>query len=248
VVVFYLLALLVAGALGLAQAGSDLEPQILSLAQFGPAVAAVVVLIVFPSLRSVVATTFGGNAGVGVRQVALVSGTTVVIFAGCLGVYAATGTDPEILPTTAVVAPLWLIVPAQLVGACGEELGWRCLLQPLFRRRWSPLVASAAVGLMWGAWHVQVFTIGASFAAAFLTSAVALSVVMGLAIDRAGGHNLAIAATFHLLINLGLLFLLDEENGDATAMWVFALMSAAVAGVWAVAHRRPRGRRTAVGH
>jgi membrane protease YdiL (CAAX protease family) len=144
-----------------------------------------------------------------------------------------------VLPAAALVAPLWLIVPAQWVGSCGEELGWRCLLQPLVRGRLAPAGASASVGLLWGVWHVQVFAAGVGFASAFLVSAVALSVIMGLAIHRAGGHNLALAATFHLLVNLGLLLLLDEEDGDTTAMWVFALTSVLLAAAWALADRRP---------
>lgn len=242
-VVFFVLALLVAGALGALQPVTHLDPQVLSLPQFGPAVAAVVVLVAFPSLRPTVAATFGGPVGAAVRQLALVGLTAAAIAGGCVGVCVLLGRTAVTLSTADLVAPLAVVVAAQLVGACGEELGWRALLLPLLGRRLSPLVASAVVGVLWGVWHVQVFTVGAAFAVAFLLSAVALSVVMGLAIRRAGGHNLVIAGTFHLLANLVLLFLLDEEDGDPTAMWTFALTAAVLAAVWTLADRRCPDRR-----
>ena len=161
----------------------------------------------------------------------------MAILAVCPGAYSLRGEEVAVLPTAAPVTSLWIVVPAQFLGACGEELGWRYLLQPLLRGRSSVLVASAAVGLLWGLWHVQIITLGLGFAAGFLVSAVALSIIMGVAIDRAGGQNLAIAAVFHLLVNLGLLFLLDEEDGDATAMWVVAASAAGLAAAWALIDR-----------
>jgi hypothetical protein len=46
---------------------------------------------------------------------------------------------------------------------------------------------------------------------------------MGASIHRRPGHNLLFASVLHLLINLGLLFLMDEENGQAMPMAAFGV-------------------------
>ena len=238
---FYVVTMLAAGALGLLQPWTGLDPQILELTQFGPAVAVLVVLTALPAVRSLVAATFTGRARSAAAQVALVSLTAAAVFTGCIGAYGVLGRDLPVLFPSSLVAPVLLVVPAQLVGACGEEVGWRCLLQPLLRRRLPTLGASAVVGLLWGVWHVQVFTLGAGFACAFLVATVAMSVVLGVSVQRSGGWNLAASAVFHLLINLGLLFFLDEEDGDTAALWTFALMCSLAAAAWAIADRSMPG-------
>ena len=104
--------------------------------------------VALPSLRPVVAATFGGRVRAVLRQLGLVTVTAVAILAVCPGAYSLRGKEVGVLPTAALVTSLWIVVTAQSLGACGEELGWRCLLQPLLRGRSSVLVASAAVGLL----------------------------------------------------------------------------------------------------
>jgi membrane protease YdiL (CAAX protease family) len=242
VVLFFVMALLTAGVLQLVAAWTDFHPQAWELVQFGPAVAVGVVLWVFPSLRGLLAATFTGCRVGFLRQLGLVLGTAALIFLGYLGIHAALGQRLALLPLHDLTAPLLVIVPLAFVGACGEELGWRCLLQPLLRRRYSAIAASTVVGLLWATWHVQIFTQGVSQASAFVITAVAMSVIMGLAIERSGGHNLLIAATFHALNNLGFLFLAGDGNGDGVDSWVFALMFAIAAAGWALADRRTHRR------
>ncbi|MEV4196274.1 CPBP family intramembrane glutamic endopeptidase [Streptomyces toxytricini] len=129
-------------------------------------------------------------------------------------------------------APFALIAAAQLVGACGEEIGWRCLLQPLLRGRFGTLTASVLVGAVWGVWHVQVFARHPVYAGAFLLAAVAMSVVMGWALDGAGASRLLLAGGFHALVNLGMLLLMDEEDGAVLPMALFGLSCLAAAVVW----------------
>jgi uncharacterized protein len=246
VVLFYVLALLAAGVLQLVAAWTGFDPQAWSLPQFGPAIAVGVVLWIFPSLRGLVAATFTGRRASFLRQLGLVAGTTALVFVGYIGIYAVLGQRLAVLPLHDLTAPLLVIVPLAFVGACGEELGWRCLLQPLLRRRYSTIVASTVIGLLWAAWHVPIFTQGVSLASAFVIMAVAMAVIMGLAIERSGGHNLLIAATFHALANLDSLFLEGDGNGDGgTDSWAFALVWALAAAGWILADRRTRRRRIA---
>jgi len=63
-------------------------------------------------------------------------------------------------------------------GPLAEELGWRGFLLPRVLSKHSPLVASVIVGLVWAAWHIEVFFSPLPTLALFTASAVALSILM----------------------------------------------------------------------
>ncbi len=54
---------------------------------------------------------------------------------------------------------------AALVGALGEELGWRAVLQPAFERRFGRFAGTCLVGLLWAYWHLPVNLAGYNDAA-----------------------------------------------------------------------------------
>ena len=45
-------------------------------------------------------------------------------------------------------------VITMLIGAFGEEAGWRGVLQPELQRRFGPIKGTLLVGLIWGYWHL----------------------------------------------------------------------------------------------
>lgn len=74
------------------------------------------------------------------------------------------------------------------------------------------------MGLLWGAWHVQVFAQRPAYAAGFLLATVAMSVVLGLGLEGVRAHRLLLAGGFHTLVNLGMLLTMDEEDGTVLPM------------------------------
>ena len=48
-----------------------------------------------------------------------------------------------------------------LVVGIGEETGWRGWMLPQLLRRFSPLLSSIVVGVVWGFWHLPLYIIGA---------------------------------------------------------------------------------------
>ncbi|MCN9241101.1 CPBP family intramembrane metalloprotease [Streptomyces sp. RY43-2] len=147
------------------------------------------------------------------------------------------GSDPRTL-----AHPFVLIAAAQLVGACGEEIGWRCLLQPVLQTRFRPLAASVVVGVVWGLWHVQVLGRAPAYAAGFVLAATAMSVILGLGLDRVRGNRLLLAGGFHALVNLGMLLSMDEESGTVLPMVLFGLAALTAAVPWVVAARTRAAR------
>ncbi|WP_448640788.1 serine hydrolase [Geodermatophilus sp. URMC 63] len=246
VVLFCAVALPAAGALQLVADATGSSPQAWSLVQFAPSIAVAAVLAVSPPLRSLVAATVRGSSAATVRRLGPVAGTVALVLLAYVGVRAVLGEPVEVLPLRDLTAPLAVVASLALLGACGEELGWRCLLQPLLRRRFPVLGASTVVGLLWTAWHVQVLARGVVVAGAFVLAGVAMSVVLGVAVERGRGSSLLIAGVFHALVNLGGLLLRDDGVGDGADGWVFALVWVLAAAVWVLADRRSP-RRPAAG-
>jgi membrane protease YdiL (CAAX protease family) len=58
--------------------------------------------------------------------------------------------------------PLYMFVPLFIMkffldAGLGEELGWRGFLLPRLQARYSALVSSIIVGIVWGLWHLPLF-------------------------------------------------------------------------------------------
>ncbi|MFE0190078.1 CPBP family intramembrane glutamic endopeptidase [Streptomyces sp. NPDC058989] len=229
---FLAVAFLAAGVLGAVQPATGIPVEVIQLTQFGPALGVGGAAMLWPGRVRALLTSGRRGGGHG----ALLIVTAPLIIAASAGGYAAFSGDVRF---TRPDAPFALIASAQLVGACGEEIGWRCFLQPLLRTRFGPLASSVAVGALWGVWHVQVFAQHPLYAGAFLLAAVSMSVVMGWALEGARASRLLFAGGFHALINLGMLLFMDEEAGAVLPMVLFGVscLTAAVGWTWLSAGR-----------
>ncbi|MEW1636076.1 CPBP family intramembrane glutamic endopeptidase [Streptomyces sp. NPDC093801] len=239
--VFTAVAFLAAGALGAAQPGTGIPEEVVQLTQFGPALA-VGAVAVFRLRRTRALLRGAAETAAGSRPLAgalLLGAAGLIVALSVLGSCAAGG-EADFTPPGSLHHSFVLIAVAQLVGACGEEVGWRCFLQPLLRTRLGTLASSVTVGVLWGAWHVPVFAQAPAYAAGFLVATTAMSVLLGIALDGTGGwRRLLLAGGFHALVNLGLLLFLDEESGAVRPMLCFGL-SCLVVAVLAAALRRGR--------
>ncbi|MEX2984637.1 CPBP family intramembrane glutamic endopeptidase [Streptomyces sp. C36] len=239
--VFLTVAFLAAGALGAAQPATGIPPEVVQLTQFGPALGVGLAALLWPGrVRALLAGALRGRrAGGGALLL-----TAPLIIALSAGAYALLTGDARFTRPDALEHPFALIVVAQVIGACGEEIGWRCFLQPLLRTRCGPLTTSVTVGAIWGVWHVGVFAEDPVYAAAFLVGAIAMSVVMGWALEGTRAGGLPLAGGFHALINLGMLLLMDEESGAVLPMTLFgaACLAAAVLWTWRNARTAPAAR------
>ncbi|MEW2416563.1 CPBP family intramembrane glutamic endopeptidase [Streptomyces sp. NPDC046866] len=241
--VFLAVAFAAAGAWGAVQPATGIPPEVVQLTQFGPAVAVAAVAALWPGRirrRLAGALPGAGAAPAGERRGPargpLLLLTAVLITTLSAGAYAMAEAGPvHLTDPRSLRNPFLLIAVAQLVGACGEEIGWRCLLQPLLRTRFGPLTASSLVGVVWGLWHVPVLAQAPAYAAAFLAGTVAMSVVLGLALEHVRGNRLLLAGGFHTLVNLGMLLCMDEESGAVLPMVLFGGACVAVAVPWVAA-------------
>ncbi|MGC0314824.1 lysostaphin resistance A-like protein [Kitasatospora acidiphila] len=246
--VYLTVAFVAAGALGAVQPATGIPTEVIQLTQFGPAAGVATAALLWPGrIRSRLAGALPGRFGQGAAGPALpLLLTAPLIIALSSGLYAAVKGSVPVTDPRSLRDSFALIVVAQLVGACGEEIGWRCFLQPLLRTRFGPLTASALVGLVWGLWHVQAFTHAPAYAVGFLTATVAMSVVLGLGMERVRANRLLLAGGFHTLINLGMLLLMDDQSGAALPLVMFGAASLLAALPWVL--RRSADRILPAGH
>ncbi|MFI8392338.1 lysostaphin resistance A-like protein [Streptomyces sp. NPDC085540] len=245
--VFLTLALLAAGLCGALQPATGIPPEVLQLTQFGPALAVAAVALLWPGrIRDRLAGTLPARReGPADHEARLPSGnraalllTPALIIALSAGGALLTSGSLPVTSSQAFTHPLTLLVTAQLLGACAEEIGWRCYLQPLLRTRFGQVAASVLVGTAWGLWHVPALTQGPAYAAGFLTATVAMSVILGLALERVRSNRLLLAGGFHTLVNLGMLFVTDETSPATAPMVVFGAGCLAAALPWIASARR----------
>ncbi len=145
---------------------------------------------------------------------------------------------------------------AGLLAGCSEELGWTGYAWPRLRPRFrSTLGAGAALGLLWGLWHLPVIDhLGvhphggywAPFAAAFIAAIAALRVLIAWAYSHTG--SLLVAQLLHAS-STGFLVLLSPLTVTPAqeALWYAGYALALWAAVAAITYldpslRAPLGR------
>ncbi|MHA7133849.1 CPBP family intramembrane glutamic endopeptidase [Oerskovia turbata] len=240
---FVLATFAASGAMLLLQEATGLGTDVLPLVQLGPAIGAGATLAIFRARLAPLRPD-----AVPRRQLIA---HLVLAFAACLlyagvlvTVLVAQGIDLDGAQAVGSV-PFALLPLLFLVGALGEEIGWRGMLQPLLENRFSLLVASIVTGLVWGVWHVQIFTAGPVVIVGFLLAAVALSVLMGHFGRGTARQRVALATGVHWLVNLALLVTLGDRHATpegAVANAIAALVTTAVFMTMFAAAQRRRGK------
>jgi uncharacterized protein len=115
------------------------------LALFGPAVAALIVTGVTEGrtgVKHLLAKVVQWKVGWGWYAIAI--GLPFVLAAVVWFIAGSPSRTPQPLTLTLILAALVI----------GEELGWRGFAMPRLQERFSPLVSSLILGVLWAAWHL----------------------------------------------------------------------------------------------
>jgi hypothetical protein len=112
-----------------------------------------------------------------------------------------------------MVPVLMLILISPLGGAGGEEpFGWRGYAQPKLQEKWgkwSPLIASLIIGIVWAVWHLPEFynptstqyALGWSGFVPLLIMEITNSIIMTWLYNKTGGSVLVAGVIWHLAID-----------------------------------------------
>jgi len=126
---------------------------------------------------------------------------------------------PELLPSFAFIF---------LFIGMGEEPGWRGYALPWLQKKFSPVMASLLLGVIWAAWHIPLFGVeftGATIPA-FLVSIIPASVILAWMFNRSGESALA-AALFHATVNTvggRYVFRMFEGADQLRLWWIYAML------------------------
>jgi uncharacterized protein len=139
--------------------------------------------------------------GIGWYAAALLLPIAAVLLA--IGLGGLLGLDaPRAITDASVLIPLFLF--NVLAGPLGEELGWRGTALPRLLARWSALISSLVLGILWWTFHTPGFVLGL-FSPGFtplgaLVGAIALTVLITWMFNNTGG-SLIPGSLMHLSIN-----------------------------------------------
>ncbi len=230
IIVFYGLTWFFLLLLGGVQQATGLLPAQIGLAQWGPAIAAFLMVLIFrkdehrilffskdtPVLRYVYAALI--PVAVGLVVLLISSWVPMAKFA------------PQ-----AIYDPLWLVVLWIPLGAIGEEIGWRGYLNKTVDGRLRGLVSSLLVGVLWMPIHVSYLAEEPVFIFFFTLLIISYSVVI-YALVQDTGFSVMLASIFHLSINLTNLLFLDVIY-ETKFMMVNGIVWAIVAAIVVLARR-----------
>ena len=206
-------------------------PGLTVIGTFGPLVAAAIVTaqesgraglraLVSRVVRWRVAPIWYGVALLGPLVITLAAMVLEVVFLG--GQPPSLGTLIRELPSsllTLVVTAVYMLIFVTL----GEEVGWRGYALPALQARYSALLASVILGVLWALWHLPVFfNPDTSYSnlpfLLFLVFLVPVAILITWLFNSTGGSVL-MAMFFHAVINASdeLWKVLPEYSGKISA-------------------------------
>jgi len=187
---------------GLQQATGILPPEI-GLAQWGPGIAALLMLVIFRKDGPKITFFSKGTPVLRYAYAALIPlGVSLVVF--LIKSLMSIQHSPD-YPTYGAFLPMVLWMP---FGAIGEELGWRGYLHKKLDPRMRGLWSSLMVGLLWMPIHVAFYSKGPVFLFFLALLIISYSVVI-YALVQDTGFSVVLASIFHLFINVSNLLFLD---------------------------------------
>jgi membrane protease YdiL (CAAX protease family) len=109
----------------------------------------------------------------------------------------------------------WLLIYpmllAQLLGAIGEEIGWRSFLQTTLEKEMPILLSSIIVGTIWGLWHIPVhYIFGPIVMVIFISMTILFSIIMAVVLKNTK-NNIFVSTLLHTSFNASAFVLLNPN-------------------------------------
>ncbi len=105
-----------------------------------------------------------------------------------------------------------------------EEPGWRGFALPRLQTKFSPLIASIILGLIWGFWHAPIYLpqYGSQFGI-FLLNTIKIAIILTWLYNRTGGSVLA-TALMHTIGNITYEFLPSTLASDLIQLGIMIVL------------------------
>ena len=203
IVVFYVLTWFFLMLLGGVQQATGVVPAAIGLAQWGPGIAALLMLLIFRKDGFKITFFSKGTPARRYLYAFLIPlGVGLVVYLVRFLIPMKSTAAPGIFDNLSLTL-LWIPL-----GALGEEIGWRGYLHKKLDARMRGLFSSLLVGILWMPIHVTFLTQGPVFLIFFALMIMSYSVVI-YALVQDTNFNVLLAVVFHVAINLANLLFLD---------------------------------------
>lgn len=209
---FVLAVAVISSGLEMIRAGLDIDGDVLSLAQYGPALAALVTWLVF---RRRICEVMPAPVSSGqVRAHTVLGVAACTLFAALFWVgYVVVGGQETYGVRSVGGIPFAAIAVIWLVGATAEEIGWRGVLQPSLESEMPRWGAGVLTGVLWSVWHLPVMAQGVAVAGVFIASTTVFSVLLAYLGNGSPGQRVITTSIVHWLVNLALLVVSGTSIG-----------------------------------
>jgi len=118
---------------------------------------------------------------------------------------------------------IWLII-----GAAGEEIGWRSFLQPLLDKKYPIIISSVIVGSIWGLWHINHFINGPIFVFGFLLSTISYSIIIMFLLKNTE-YSIFISSMFHASMNISYKIFLENSYSNVKLFLINGIVWSVIA-------------------
>ena len=218
VTLFIFITLVLTVIFAVVQQKTGLNFEKISLPQLAPAVVVLILFLIYKDLPARINLHFD-KVILTKSLIALV----VPAFLFAIAFFVGKQLNLNVKMTDNLTTLLPLMITGMLIGALGEEIGWRSFLQPILEKKNSVLVASILVGIIWGLWHVGHYKSGLLFMTGFLLFTISVSIIVAWLL-RGTEYNLIISAMFHLSINICFWVFFHNSLTDSKFMLVNGLV------------------------
>ena len=201
--VFYGITFIFTIILAVIQRVLGIDAEKIVMAEFGPGLAAIVMLLLFRGDNVKFTIAFKGIPFLKYLGAIIIPIVVSII----LFLVYRHFISPISVPLTNITS-LPIMLGGMLLGAFGEELGWRGYLQSGLSRRLNGLIAFLLVGVLWGLWHVGNYQNGQIYVLFFVLSTIGYSAVMAWLLQGTN-YNVVLACLFHFAVNAGFYILKD---------------------------------------
>jgi uncharacterized protein len=222
-IVFYLITLILTVVFALGQQKLGISYDKITLPQLAPAFAVGVTILLFGSCK--VSLNFNLDKTLIVKVIISVF-LPILLFCISYFIYLNISQKPSF--TGDWQQSLLLGLTGMLIGAIGEEIGWRGFLQVNLEKIYSVLISSIITGLLWGAWHIGNYKNGSLFMICFLLFTVSTSIILRKLLTNTN-NSFLISVLFHFSINLSFVLFFKNALTDPKMIFTIGLIFTIVA-------------------
>ncbi len=212
IILYVFITIVFTGLLAVFQQKINLNFEKIVLPQLAPTIGLILIVLIFKELF--VSINYDFNKSIALKSL-FALGIPFLLLAISFFIGKQVGLEVKLTENLNTLIPIMIF--GIVIGAIGEEIGWRSFLQPTLEKKNSALFASMIIGVIWGLWHIGHYKNGALFMIGFLLFTLSASIILAW-ILRETKYNLIISVLFHISINLGFLIFFKNSLTDAKLM------------------------------